>query len=78
MPSWVRRKEQVLKSPVWDPAKGAVLAKKEERSWRYLSGPAWKAQAQRPRSPPLAFKVLSYSLVLCHLTSVSAVRLSPK
>lgn len=42
-----------LKSLLWDPARGAVLAKKEEKSWRYLSGPAHgESRPTGPCSPP--------------------------
>lgn len=51
MLSWVRGEEQGLKSTVWDSARGALLADRQEGSWRYLSGPVHRKL--RPRGPPL-------------------------
>lgn len=52
---------------LWDPARGAVLAKKEEKSWRYLSGPAHgEPRPQGLAPPPPACKALSCSPHICH------------
>ena len=41
-----------LKSPGWDPARGALLAEREDRGWRYLSGPTHgKPRPRGPHSP---------------------------
>ena len=78
MPSWVRGEEEGLKSPLWDPARGVLLAERQKGSWRHL----WHLAGREPNPgggphSPWAFKVLPYSLALCRLTSVTAAWLSP-
>jgi hypothetical protein len=62
-----------LKSPVLDPARGTVLAQKEERGWRYGSGPVHREPVPQGLAPLLASEALSCSQALCRLTSVTVV-----
>lgn len=79
--SWVRGEEMGLKSPLWDPARGVLLAGKQKGSWRYLSHLSHRKPSPRGCpfcSPPLlTLKVLPCSLPLCRLTSATAARLAP-
>lgn len=71
MPSWVRGEAKHLKSPLWDPARGVLIAERQKGSWRYLCHLAHRKPSPRGSPFPMGIQgpaLLTGSLSphICH------------